>query len=240
LDSDSRELTLLEGVAGDYRSDEGFSKVLCESGAYLVLEHGDEGPTLEVGCANCTMTDIFMANLPDVEVVEPTHIYAQEYRNRYGTIGLHQTLFEDFETDKRYQNIVLAGLLEHVRNPQSILLKARSLLQYGGYIHVLVPNRASVHRQLGATLGLIETTSSLSEADHQMGHRRTYYEGNLISEVKLAGFWPSRIVGNYIKPVPNSTMERYPAQFLEILRCEGRKYPEIAAEIYLVAGVRGD
>ena len=57
-------------------------------------------------------------------------------------------LIEQFETDKKYDVILMLNLVEHVANPQAVLLKAKALLSTNGIIIIQTPN----HRSLDARL----------------------------------------------------------------------------------------
>lgn len=58
---------------------------------------------------------------------------------------------EDFETDVRFDLILLLNLIEHVRDPKAVLEKVRTLLKPGGLVVVKTPNHdawdARVFRQ---------------------------------------------------------------------------------------------
>ncbi len=47
---------------------------------------------------------------------------------------------EDFETDERFELIVLLNLIEHVRDPRRVMRKVRELLAPGGLVLVKTPN----------------------------------------------------------------------------------------------------
>lgn len=57
-------------------------------------------------------------------------------------------LIEQFETDKKYDVILMLNLVEHVANPEAVLLKAKALLSPNGIIIIQTPN----HRSLDARL----------------------------------------------------------------------------------------
>lgn len=47
---------------------------------------------------------------------------------------------EDFKTDHRFDLVILLNLIEHVRSPEAVLTKVRSLLRPGGAVIVKTPN----------------------------------------------------------------------------------------------------
>ena len=56
--------------------------------------------------------------------------------------------FEDYETDKRFDLILLLNLFEHVERPQDLLEKARRLLKPGGVVLIKTPNYDALDARL--------------------------------------------------------------------------------------------
>ena len=52
----------------------------------------------------------------------------------------HLTTFEKFETDNRFDIILMLNLIEHVTDPMAVLRKAKQLLRPGGRIWIKTPN----------------------------------------------------------------------------------------------------
>src|SRR5439155_19136333 len=64
--------------------------------------------------------------------------------------------FEEFETQERFDTVMLAHILEHVDRPDEILAVARRLVKPDGVVIVDVPNAMSLHRQIGVEMGLLD------------------------------------------------------------------------------------
>jgi SAM-dependent methyltransferase len=75
---------------------------------------------------------------------EPKSIEAAKAR---GLSGVARR-FEDFETDERFDLIMMLNLIEHMAEPVAMLGKARGLLAPGGVVWLQTPNFRSLDAQL--------------------------------------------------------------------------------------------
>lgn len=62
--------------------------------------------------------------------------------------------FEHFETEEKFAAIFMFDVLEHFKNPDQMLQKARGLLMEGGVIYIQVPNVLGIKVPYGHSLGL--------------------------------------------------------------------------------------
>ena len=62
--------------------------------------------------------------------------------------------FESFETDEKFSAIFMFDVLEHFKEPDQMLLKAKSMLMNGGVIYIQVPNVLGFRIPYGHGLGL--------------------------------------------------------------------------------------
>lgn len=136
-------------------------------------------------------------------LVEKAHqiISQQNWR-----IQIELNYFENLTDMERYDFAILSHVLEHVDNPQTVLAKAKDLLEDNGKMLVIVPNQESIHRRIGLNLGMIERLDSLSNRDLLVGHQRVYSLELLISEVKGAGFEVIEYRGFFLKPLSNDKL----------------------------------
>jgi len=54
-------------------------------------------------------------------------------------ITIHQGWIEDFQTDERFDHVILTEVLEHVQDPVPILKTARQCLKPGGEVYITSP-----------------------------------------------------------------------------------------------------
>ncbi len=96
-----------------------------------------------------------------------------------------------------------------------------------------VPNAMSIHRQVGVEMGIIEDPFSLSESDVQIGHNRVYSLDTLVGELSMSGLQVVATGGLFMKFLAQSQLESVLADDqIEAMVHVGRRYPEIAAEIW--------
>lgn len=75
---------------------------------------------------------------------DPATIDVARQRGLHGFVGR----FEDFETDERFDLILMLNLIEHVADPGALLRKARELLAPGGVVWLQTPNYRALDARL--------------------------------------------------------------------------------------------
>lgn len=127
---------------------------------------------------------------------------------RHDGLELVHTLFEEFETDERFDAIEMGFVLEHVEDPAALLERYVRLLEPNGRMFVAVPNARSLHRRVGQAAGLLDNPYRLSEHDLQLGHRRYYDLQSLSAAVLEAGLKIVNVEGIFLKPVTTGQLEQ--------------------------------
>jgi len=97
---------------------------------------------LEVGCATGQLLRDFKDAGWSVLGIEPTTVFA-EYGSRVHGIEIRPTLFEEAELPGRFDLVILSQVLEHVEDPDAVLMRAASLLGPGGRLYISVPYYAT-------------------------------------------------------------------------------------------------
>ena len=111
-----------------------------------------------------------------------------------------ETYFEDFETNEKFDIIVLGFILEHVDNPVQILKHYKKFLAPNGKFFITVPNAKSLNRRLGYSAGFLQNINELSENDLEQGHKRYYTIKSLTEEINQVNFIIEKMEGIYLKP----------------------------------------
>jgi hypothetical protein len=125
-----------------------------------------------------------------------------------------------------------------VEDPRLILQRARGWLAADGVICAAVPNARSLHRQAAVIMGLLASEYELNETDLHHGHRRVYDPDTLRADLAAAGLSVRTAGGYWIKPLSNAQLEAtWTPEMLDAFMRLGERYPDIAGEIYVVAGV---
>lgn len=195
-----------------------------------------KGSVLELGPAEGVMTDVLYPYFEDYTVVDGADSFVDAIKKRYPEIKGYGALFEEYNPSKTYDNIILGHVLEHVKEPVKILKLASSWLSEEGRIICAVPNANSIHRQVGVLMGLIETENQLHAGDIKIGHRRVYDMHSLKKDFTAAGLEIIESGGYWLKPVSLAQVEaNWSMDMVNAFLRLGKKYPDIASNIYLVA-----
>lgn len=235
LDEIASHSLYLDGVAKDTMLY--CCKIFCEN-----MVHGS---VLELGPAEGLMTDQIYKNEAyfqewsqgnEYTIVEGSKIFADSLRGRYPKIEVVNSYFEDYSTEKKFDNIILGHVLEHVDDPVYILQLCRQWLSDAGKIFAAVPNANSLHRQAAVKMGILKSIYDFSEKDHLHGHQRVFDMDELTNVFVKGKLWIERKGGYWLKPLSDAQInaswdEKMIHAFLEL----GEQYPEIAGEIYIIA-----
>lgn len=137
-------------------------------------------------------------------VIDGSQIVIKRFKQNHPqyTGEIVYSYFEDYETDDRFDYIVMGFVLEHVDNPSLIIRKFKELLKPGGKLYAAVPNGKSLNRRLGFAMGMIDDLYSLNQNDISLGHKRQYCVDTFKKEIEVAGCEVKHMEGIYLKPLP--------------------------------------
>ena len=201
-----------------------------------VLQHsGTASSLLELGLGHGYTTEIFSRHYPRHLVLEGSSAVISNFRDKHPVCSAEivQTYFESFETEERFEVIVMGFILEHVDDPVLILRRFREFLVPGGRIFLAVPNAEVMNRRLGCLAGMLKDVTKLSENDHLLGHKRYYTVNTLRGDLQQAGYSVTRLEGIYLKPFTTSqivSLNLDPKVF-DALCMLGIDYPELSCGI---------
>lgn len=169
--------------------------------------------------------------------VDGAQAYVDRLLEKFPGLDAICSLFENFQPQIKYDNIILGHVLEHVDDPIEILNLCKSWLSDKGRVLCAVPNANSIHRQAAVLMGLQESTKSFSKKDIHHGHQRVYDSNTLIEDFLKANYQIIASGGYWLKPLADSQLEAsWNEQQIQAFMKLGEKYPEIAGEIYVIAG----
>jgi SAM-dependent methyltransferase len=164
-----------------------------EGNSLSLLDVGGGSGDLAAAVANCD------ARISDVHVVDMDR-NAQTVAESRG-FSFACTTFEQFETDKKYDIILMFNFLEHVRDPWRCLVNARELLSDGGVLFIQTPN----FRSLDARLAQPRYWGGLHAPRHfvlfsKSSARRAAIEAGFVVErqwfTQAGPFWAFSILGS--------------------------------------------
>jgi 2-polyprenyl-3-methyl-5-hydroxy-6-metoxy-1,4-benzoquinol methylase len=181
------------------------------------------------------MTELLLAHFEDVSIVEGSSDYVDSVLERLPGVKGYNSLFETFEPPEKYDNIVMAHILEHVEDPVAVLRRATEWLAPSGRIHIIVPNANSIHRLVGVKMGMLEAPTDLNEDDVRIGHRRVYTSEALLADIDASGVRVVERTGIFFKPISNSQIEQqWSQEMIEGFYELGKDFPDLATELLVV------
>lgn len=202
---------------------------------YLSLKrHIQPGSCLELGPAEGEMTQFLVKDVEKLTVVDGAGELLDKIPDYPGLVKVN-SLFEDFETDEKYDTIVMEHILEHVDDPVALLKRVRNWLSPAGKLLIGVPNGNSIHRLVAVKMGLLKHHCDLNGRDVALGHRRVYTSETLQNDILEAGFHPIEIGGVFFKPLSNQQIQdNWSEEMIQGFYELGKDFPEYAAELYAV------
>ena len=206
------------------------------------ISHNKSMTILEVGCA---LDPIFL-HIPDsieVTTVEPTEEFffdAQKKAQEQNNVTLHNCSLEEFRTQKKFDIIVISGVLHEVLDPDIFLAKVLALSTTDTVVHVNVPNANSFHRRLALEMGLISDVQQISDNQKAMQQSQKFYTiETLEASLVKSGFAIVDRGGYLIKPFTHEQMTsliegKYLTNtMIDGLFEMGKHFPSLAAEIWV-------
>jgi 2-polyprenyl-3-methyl-5-hydroxy-6-metoxy-1,4-benzoquinol methylase len=235
--SSTAELEKLERIAADSWYGKGVSARMVEYTFRVFSRYLRGESVLELGPAEGIMTNLLAAGTQRLTIVEGAARFCEDLRRRFPKVRIVHSLFEDFRPEERFDNIILGHVLEHVADPVAILRRVKDWLAPEGRVLAAVPNARSLHRQAAVLMGLLPAEDAMNEMDRHHGHRRVFNPESFRNVFLQAGLRIEVFGGYWLKPVSNRQIEEtWSPEMLEAFMQLGERYPDIAAENYVVAG----
>ena len=233
--SSSEELQWQEQVAGTFDYFDGICATAAEYSLGMAKRHLVGKTLLEVGPADGHMSRGLVEDF-ELTLVEPSETLCGELRQRFPRAQVITTLVEDFVPSQRFDGILLCHVLDHVRDPEQVVRMAGSWLSPGGKIIAIAPNSESLHRQAAVRMGLLPAVNAFSERDQIQGKRKLFNREEFRRLFSSAGLEIEFFGGYWLKPISNSQIEQqWTREMIDAFFALGERYPEIAAEMFLVA-----
>ena len=201
-----------------------------------------EGSMLELGSFKGEFTKRLLPHFNDITCVEASNEAVSEAKKNLGDKAqIHNSLFEDLTLPKKYDNIVLTHVLEHIDNPVALLKKINEeWLSDTGRFFLVCPNANAPSRQIAVKMGLIKHNSAVTPAEKEHGHVITYTLDTLERDAKAAGLKVVNRSGIFFKALANFQWDRLlqtdiiSQQYLDGCYELGQQYPDMCSSIFLM------
>ncbi|MBS1556951.1 MAG: class I SAM-dependent methyltransferase [Bacteroidetes bacterium] len=207
------------------------------------VPHFKPGNVLELGSFKGDFTKRLMPHFTDITCVEGSPEAIAEARKRLPAQGINfvEGLFENVQIERKYDNIILTHVLEHLDEPVAVLKRVNDeWLNEGGRFFLVCPNANAPSRQIAVKMGLISHNSAITPAEKEHGHRITYSLDTLERDARSAGLNVILRSGIFFKALANFQWDRLlntdiisPA-YLEGCYQLGQVYPDLCSSIFLL------
>jgi 2-polyprenyl-3-methyl-5-hydroxy-6-metoxy-1,4-benzoquinol methylase len=200
------------------------------------------GSLLELGSFKGEFTRRFLDYFDDITCVEASSEAIEEAKCKLGErVQFVNSMFEAATLPRRYDNIVLTHVLEHLDDPVAVLRRVdNEWLAKGGRLFLVCPNANAPSRQIAVKMGLISHNSAVTPAEAEHGHRCTYTLDTLECDAVAAGLKVVHRSGIFFKALANFQWDRLlqtdivSKDYLEGCYKLGQQYPDLCASIFLL------
>jgi len=201
----------------------------------IVMNSKGASSVLELGLGHGFTTNIFSKKFNRHVVLEGSPAVILNFRKKFPECDAQiiETYFEEFNTEEKFDVIVMGFILEHVDDPFEIISRYKQFLSPGGKIFLAVPNAEVLNRRLGHFAGMMGNMETLSENDLLLGNKRYYTVSSLSAEVERAGYQVDKMEGIYLKPFTTSQIIslNLNEKIIHALCEVGVDYPELSCGI---------
>ena len=202
---------------------------------------------LELGSFKGDFTRRFRAHFDDITCVEASGEAIEEARRSLGeSVQFVHSTFETATLPRRYDNIVMTHVLEHLDDPVRVLKRVNDeWLAEGGRFFLVCPNANAPSRQIAVKMGLISHNDAVTPSEAAHGHRCTYTLDTLERDAVAAGLKVVHRSGIFFKALANFQWDRLlqtdiiSKEYLEGCYQLGQIYPDFCSSIFLMCE-RGD
>lgn len=200
------------------------------------------GSFLELGSFKGDFTRRFLAHFDDVTCVEASGDALAEAKVKLGDKATFvHSLFETLALNRRFDNIALTHVLEHLDDPVRVLKRVNDeWLSDTGRFFLVCPNANAPSRQIAVKMGLISHNAAVTPAEAEHGHRCTYTLDTLERDAVAAGLKVIHRSGIFFKALANFQWDRLlqtdiiSKEYLDGCYKLGQQYPELCSSIFLL------
>lgn len=202
------------------------------------------GSLLELGSFKGDFTRRLVPYFDDITCVEASDEAIAEARERLAErdrVTFINGVFETAILPKRYNNIVLTHVLEHLDDPVLVLRRINDeWLADNGRFFLICPNANAPSRQIAVKMGLISHNAAVTPAEAEHGHRCTYTLDTLERDAVGAGLKVVHRSGIFFKALANFQWDRLlqtdivSKEYLEGCYKLGQLYPDLCSSIFLM------
>jgi SAM-dependent methyltransferase len=200
------------------------------------------GNAMELGSFKGDFTKRLVPFFSDLTCVEASGVAISNAKQRFAeNINFIESTFELLDLPRKFDNIFLTHVLEHLDDPVSILRRINNeWLSDTGRLFLVCPNANAPSRQIAVKMKLISHNSAITPSEQLHGHRRTYSLDTLEHDAKSAGLRVVFRSGIFFKALANFQWDQLletniiSNEYLDGCYALGQIYPDLCASIFLL------
>ena len=158
-----------------------------------------------------------------------------------GRVKFVKGLFEDVKLDKKFDNIILTHVLEHLDDPVQVLKRVNDeWLSDNGRLFLVCPNANAPSRQIAVKMRLLSHNACITPSEEAHGHRITYTLDTLERDAVASGLNVQHRSGIFFKAMANFQWDKLlqtdiiSDEYLEGCYKLGHHYPDLCSSIFLM------
>jgi 2-polyprenyl-3-methyl-5-hydroxy-6-metoxy-1,4-benzoquinol methylase len=200
------------------------------------------GSVLELGSSKGDFTSRLLPYFSDITCVEASEEAIKICKQKLpSNIQYVHSMFESAKLDRKYDNILLTHVLEHLDDPVQLLKKIKNeWLSENGKLFIVCPNANAPSRQIAVKMGLISHNSAITPAEREHGHTITYSLDTLERDVTLSKLQVEHRSGIFFKALANFQWDQLlrtdiiNKEYLDGCYKLGQQYPDLCSSIMLI------
>jgi 2-polyprenyl-3-methyl-5-hydroxy-6-metoxy-1,4-benzoquinol methylase len=197
---------------------------------------------LELGSHYGNLTKLLLNECSDITCIEASgKAVSRATILLNDKVQIHHSTFETVKLQKKYDNIVMTHVLEHLDDPVAVLRRVNEeWLAEDGVFLLVCPNANAPSRQIAVKMGLISHNSAVTPAEKEHGHYITYSLDTLERDAVAAGLKVTHRSGIFFKALANFQWDRLlqtdiiSRGYLDGCYELGQLYPDLCSSIILV------
>lgn len=200
------------------------------------------GSCLELGSFKGDFTKRLIPHFNDITCVEASDEAIALAKKTFGDkLTYVNGLFENIRLPKKYDNIILTHVLEHLDDAAGVLRRINDeWLSDKGRFFLVCPNANAPSRQIAVKMGLISHNSAITPAEKEHGHTITYTLDTLERDARAGGLKVVHRSGIFFKALANFQWDRLlntdiiSNEYLQGCYELGQVYPDLCSSIFLM------
>jgi len=201
-----------------------------------------KGNVLELGSYKGDFTRRLLFYFDDITCMEASIDAIEIAKNKVNSkVEFIHSTFEKSQLSKKYDNIILTHVLEHLDDPVRILkIINNKWLSNKGRLFLVCPNANAPSRQIAVKMGIISHNTAVTPEEAQHGHKITYTFDTLERDVKKSGLQIEYRSGIFFKAMANFQWDKLlktdiiSQEYIEGCYQLGLQYPDLCSSIFLL------